>query len=112
MGISEFTVHNVLRTYSRQDQLGRVQRARPRRPAGPAPADQVTLSSSGRKVQWLGQLAAEVVERRSPELSGEARAEQVVGTKRELLERHAAEIGDEALTPEVLAARLTPLYLG
>ena len=113
MGISEFALHNVLRTYSRQDRLGKVQqvRANAAKPA-PTPTDQVSLSNTGRKVQWVGQLAAEVVDRRHPALDGDARSTRVRNTKQELLERHKDEVGDDRLSTDALEARLRPLYVG
>jgi hypothetical protein len=111
MGISEFALHNVLRTYARQDQLGKVHRVRTTAAkAPPQPTDQVSLSSTGRKVQWMGQLAAEVVDRREPALDDEARSTRIRNTQQELLERHRAEVGDDQLSPEALEARLRPLY--
>ncbi len=112
MGISEFNVHNVLRTYARQDRLGKVRRAQPRPAQTAQPADRVSLSPTGRKVQWVGQLAAAVVDRADPEAKGETRAERVRSTKEELLRRHRDEIGDSRVSPEAFEANLTGLYLG
>ncbi len=112
MGISEFNVHNVLRTYARQDRLGKVHRAQPRPAQTAQPAARVSLSPTGRKVQWLGQLAAAVVDRAEPGVEGEARAERVRSTKEALLRRHQAEIGDSQVSPEAFEANLTGLYLG
>ena len=113
MGISEFALHNVLRTYTRQDRLGQVQKVRTT--AGqtpPTPTDKVSLSTTGRKVQWVGQLAAEMVDRRHPALDGDARSTRVRNTQQELLERHKDEVGNDHLSPEALEARLRPLYAG
>ncbi len=112
MGISEFTVHNVLRTYSRQEHLGRVQRAKPRGAPPVQTADQVSLSTSGQKVQWLGQFAAEIVDRQHPNTIGEERTERVRSTKDELLGRHGEEVGDDRMTPEAFAYHLRSVYLG
>lgn len=111
MSISEFTLHNVLRTYSRQERMGQAQRARPRS-AAPAPtADQVNLSTAGRKIQWIGQLAAEVVDRRNPGLPADERSDRVRNTADALVARHREEVGNDGLSIESLEARLRPLYL-
>ncbi|MDF1555047.1 MAG: hypothetical protein P1P84_18400 [Deferrisomatales bacterium] len=111
MGISEFALHNVLRTYARQDRLGKVQKVRTAAAqTPPTPTDQVSLSSAGRKVQWVGQLAAEVVDRHHPVLDDDARSARVRTTQQELLERHRDEVGDDHVTPEAFEARLRPLY--
>jgi hypothetical protein len=110
MGISEFALHNVLRTYARQDRLGQVQKVKAVATKSPAPTDQVSLSNAGRKAQWMGQFAAEVVDLRHPALDDDARASRVRSTKQELIERHKDEVGDESVSPEDLAAQIRPLY--
>lgn len=113
MSISEFTLHNVLRTYSRQERIGHMARARPPTAAGPTGAsDQVTLSPLGQKVSALGQLAAEVVDRRHPGLPAEERADQVRTTLDELMNRHQDEVGSRAVSVQTLEAILRPRYLG
>ena len=113
MGISEFTVHNVLRTYARQDRLARVQKIKNRPASKPTGAvDQVSLSQAGRKIQWLGQFAGELVARQHPELDGDAAADKVRRTRDDLLSRHRDEVLDESLPPETFEARLRAIYLG
>lgn len=112
MGISEFALHNVLRTYSRQEKLGRVQRAKVGRGTSARTGDQVSLSTTGQKVQWVGHLAGEVVDRQYQDLTTEERSERVRSKKEELLERHRDEIGSDAMTPGAFEARLVSLYLG
>jgi hypothetical protein len=113
MSISEFALHNVLRTYTRQERLGQAHRALYRSGAPPPPAgDQIQLSPAGRKIQWAGQLAAEVVDRRHPGLAPEDRAERVRRMADALVARHREEIGDDALSTEAFAQLLRPLYLG
>ena len=112
MGISEFALHNVLRTYTRQDRLGKLQKVKAAAAPAPEPTDKVSLSAAGRKVQWVGQLAAELVDRRHPALDADARSVQVRNTKQEFLERHQKELGDANMPLEALKARLRPLYVG
>lgn len=97
MGISEFALHNVLRTYSRQERLGQVQRPKSRPTQVSASSDQVSLSRGAQKAQWLGQLAAEVVDARHPGLPPEERAPRIRAAKEELLYRHAEDVADEGL---------------
>lgn len=111
MGISEFTVHNVLRTYSRQDRLGKVQKARAKPQAPPPSSDRVSLSATGQKVQWLGQLAAEVVDRQEPGLAPDQRAVRARQKQDELVERHGPEVRDDKVSAQALEARLRPVYL-
>ena len=112
MGISEFTLHNVLRTYSRQERLGGVHRSRTRAGAAAVSADQVSLSPAGRKIQWVGSLAAELADRQGVDLSADERAAMVRSTTRELLARHRDEIDQDSVSPPVFEARLRTLYLG
>ncbi|GAB4257858.1 MAG: hypothetical protein Kow0092_05090 [Deferrisomatales bacterium] len=112
MGLSEFNVHNVLRTYSRQERLARVQRTRPKAAGPTATADRVSLSPAGRKVQWLGQFAGELVDREHPELAPEERATAVRRTQDDLLHRHREELASDSISPEGFEARLRHRYLG
>jgi hypothetical protein len=111
MSISEFAVHNVLRTYSRQERLGGVHKAQAKSTGSPQSADRVNLSSAGRKIQWIGTLAAEMVDQQHPELGPEDRPALVRSTKEQLLAQHRDEIGADAVSPEALEGRLRPLYL-
>jgi hypothetical protein len=111
MTISEFTLHNVLRTYSRQDRLGKVQKAQARAGQATRSTDQVSLSLAGRKIQLVGQLAAEVVDRRHPDLASDERSDRVRSTADTLVARHRDAIADDSLGTEGLEARLRPLYL-
>ena len=112
MGISEFTVHNVLRTYSRQEGIGRAQKARPPVAGATRSSDQVTLSPTAKKAQWLGQLAAEVVDGQDRNLPPEERAARIREAKDELLSSHKDEVRNDGLTPEVFEARLRQQHLG
>jgi hypothetical protein len=111
MSITEFTVHNVLRTYSRQDRLGRVQK-QTRGSTVDTPTDQVTLSSKGQKLQGIQQLASEVVGRNHPDLEGRDREEAVRRQTDTLLTNHQKEVEDERITPEALTQTLRGRYLG
>lgn len=111
MSISEFALHNVLRTYTRQERLGQAQRALHRGTPPSASGDQLLLSAAGRKIQVAGQIAVELVDRRHPGLVPEDRAERIRETADALVARHREHIGDDALRPEAFAALLRPLYL-
>ena len=111
MGISEFAVHNVLRTYSRQEGIGRAQKSRPAPGVAARSTDQVSLSATARKAQWLGQLATEVVDAESRNLPAEERATLIRDTKEELLSRHKDEATNDGLTPEAFETRLRQQYL-
>ena len=114
MGLSEFAVHNVLRTYSRQERLGGVQKAKARSTgsAGSAgSADQVKLSPTGRKIQWIGSLAVQLADRRYPDVTPEEKAVLVRDTKEGLLARHREEIAQDSISPDALETRLRSLYL-
>jgi hypothetical protein len=112
MGISEFAVHNVLRTYNRQERVGRIPRSKPEASQVSRSPDQLTVSAAARKTQWIGQFATQVVDARHPDLPPEERTDRIRSTKDELVARHGGDLRDEALTPEALEARLRPLYLG
>lgn len=111
MSISEFALHNVLRTYTRQERLGQAHRALHRGGAPPPSGDQLHLSPAGRKIQWAGQFAAEIVDRRHPDLTAGERADRIRHTADALVVRHRDEIGDDALGAEAFADLLRPLYL-
>ena len=112
MGISQFTVHNVLRTYARQDRLGKVQRPKVSARAGAVPtADRVNLSPTAQKVQWVGNLAAALVDRNEPGIDPDARQARIRSTRDELLSRHRDDIADDGVPPQELEARLRALYL-
>lgn len=110
MGISEFAVHNVLRTYSRQEGIGRAQRAKSSATVL-QPTDQVTLSATGRKAQWLGQLAVELVDGRGENLAAEERSAQLRATKDNLFSRHKDDVANEGVSPEDFETSLRALYL-
>ena len=112
MGISAFAVHNVLRTYSRQERLGQAQRPAPRAPQRTSAPDQVSLSPAAQKTQLLGHLAAEIVDLRFPGAPPEERSTRIRSTKEGLLARHRDEVADEGLTSEQMEKELRPLYLG
>lgn len=112
MSISELTLHNVLRTYSRQERLGQMHRVRGGGATPARSADLLTLSPGAQKAAWMGQLAAQVVERQLPDLGPEERPARVQSTKAELLARHRDELGDDTLSLEALEERLRSLYLG
>jgi hypothetical protein len=112
MGVSEFAVHNVLRTYSRQEQLGRAQRAKVRGVTLARTSDQVSLSPTGQKVQWVGNFAAQLVDRQNQDLAPEERAWRIRDTKDDLLDRHRDELGNDAESPGAFEARLASIYLG
>ncbi len=112
MGISQFTVHNVLRTYARQDRLGKVQRPKAKAAPSAAPSgDRVNLSPTAQKVQWVGSLASQMVERDHPDLDPDARQAKVRDTRDRLVARHRNEIADDRVTVQDLEARLRALYL-
>lgn len=111
MGLSEFNVHNVLRTYARQERLGGVHRAKTRLSEPAGSADQVRLSPSGRKIQSVGNLAVELVNRRYLDLGPEEKSDHVRRTRKELLERYDSEIRQEAVSPEAFEAGLKARHL-
>lgn len=110
MGISEFTVHNVLRTYSRQERLGQIHKAKANTSVRGS-GDRVSLTSTGQKLQWIGHLAAEVVEQRHAGLGPEEWSVKVRSTKEELLRRHHDEISEDSVTPGAFEEHLRALYL-
>ena len=111
MSLSEFAVHNVLRTYSRQERLGGVQKAKARSAGSAGSADQVKLSPTGRKIQWIGSLAVQLADRRYPDVTPEEKAVLVRDTREGLLARHREEIAQDSVSPDALETRLRSLYL-
>jgi hypothetical protein len=111
MSISELALHDVLRAYARQQRLGQAHKAWHRASVPPASADRVSLSINGRKLQWLGRLAAEMVDRGPPNHTPEERLDQIRATVDTLVARHRDEIASEAVGPEAFEALLRPLYL-
>jgi hypothetical protein len=111
MGLSEFAVHNVLRTYSRQERLGGIRKAKHRTFGSADSVDQVELSRTGRKIWWVGSLAAELADRQYPDLAPEEKAAFVRETREGLLARHREEIARETVSPEAFETRLRSLYL-
>ncbi len=112
MGISEFALHNVLRTYTRQERLGQVQRPRPRAGAPTQTSDQLSLSQAARRAKWLGDFAGELVDAREPTLSPDERSTRVRQTKEELFGDHADELADESISSEEWASKLRSTYFG
>lgn len=112
MGISEFAVHNVLRTYNRQERLGRIQRPREGPGATKGASDQVTLSAAARKAQSLRLLAVEVASREQPDLDAGEVGERAKGLTAEFLSRHRDDVADDGLTPEAFESTLQRLYGG
>jgi hypothetical protein len=112
MGISQLAVHNVLRTYSRQERLGRVHRAREGTMPPGRSLDHVTLSSSARKAQWLTHFATELVSHQNPHLSAGETATRAGTLAEELLSHHRDEVADDGFTPEAFESALRSLYAG
>lgn len=109
MSITELAIHNVLRTYSRQDRLGRLQRPRPASTS--ASADKLDLSPKAQKLAVLGRTAEEMVARGNPSAQGNERDDLVRGQVAELMKKHGGELESPAVTPESLEESLKAVYL-
>lgn len=110
MSITELAIHNVLRTYSRQDRLGRLQR--PRAASVAVSADKLDLSPKAQKLAVVGRTAEELVARGNPGAEGADREELVRGQVAELMKKHLGEIENQAVTPDSLEENLKAAYLG
>jgi len=110
MSITEFAVHNVLRTYSRQDRLGKLQKQRGATQT--TTGDQVNLSPVAQKINLLSQTASVIVDRAQPDAESEQRQSLVRGETERLMDQHRAEIDNRLVSPEQFAERLNRLYIG
>lgn len=108
MSITELAIHNVLRTYSRQDRLGRIQRPRS---ASAQPSDKLDLSDKAQKLAVVGRTADEIVTRSFPALDGAQREQFVRGQVADLMKKHAGEVEDKNVAPDALEERLRAAYL-
>lgn len=108
MSITELAIHNVLRTYSRQDRLGRIQRPRS---GAASPSDKLDLSDKAQKFAAVGRTADEIVSRRFPAIEGEARETRLREQVANLVKNHAGEIEDKAVAPDALEEKLRSIYL-
>lgn len=103
MGITDLAIHNVLRTYSKQDRLGKLQRPRQ---AAPVTGDKLDLSAKAQKFAVIAKASEEIVTNRFPTLSGEARQEMIRRNTQNLLEEFSGELEDKGVTPENLQERV------
>jgi len=110
MVISEFAVHNALRTYSRQEKLGKVQKARSLREDPAEIKDRLALSATGQKVQFINKLASELAEKNDGDPDSEETPSRASKLVDDLMFRHKAEIVNEGITPEDFEALIRPLY--
>jgi hypothetical protein len=108
MSITEFAVHNVLRTYSRQDRLGRLQRQRGT--TQKATGDQVKLSPTAQKINLVGQFANALVDRRHPEADAEGRQSLVRSETERLMKENRGAVENGQVSAEQLAEQLNQLY--
>lgn len=109
MSITELAIHNVLRTYSRQDRLGKLQR--PGTASAARTSDKLDLSSKSQKLAALGRVADEFVSQRFPEISGDRRADLVRRQTDNLIMSHLGEIENQALNPSEFEDGLKAAYL-
>lgn len=109
MSITEFAVHNVLRTYSRQDRLGRLQKQRGAAQA--STGDQVNLSPVAQKINLVSQVANLIVERSHPEAEGEQRQALTRGQTERLMDQHRGEIDNRLVSADQFAEKLNRLYI-
>ena len=109
MSITELAVHNVLRTYSRQDRIGRIQSQR--KASAEGASDKVDLSPAAQKISVLGKVASDIVTAKFPEASEKQRAALVRPQSDLLLRSHAGEVEDPKVSSEKLEQRLRATYL-
>ena len=109
MSITELAIHNVLRTYSRQDRLSKIQR--PRATGGSAAADKLTLSPEAQKMASAGRVADETVSARFPALTGTGRDEMVQKQTQDILRTNGADVENKSVTPDAFEAKLRQTYL-
>lgn len=110
MVISEFAIHNALRTYSRQDRLAKFHKTESQTERHVDVEDRVALSATGKKAQFVGLLAAELAERRNDETSSEQTGNAARALTEELMTRHKEEINDASISPDRLETLLRPIY--
>lgn len=110
MSITELAIHNVLRTYSRQDRLGRLQR--PRAASSASATDKLDLSPKAQKLAVLGRTAEEIVTRGSPKAQGTEREELVRRQLSDLVSKHGGDLDNQSVTPDKLEESMKAAYLG
>ncbi len=93
MTISDFSVHNVLRTYNKQFKIGKLVRGRKSVSSAPK-SDAVEISLESKKAAFIGAIATEIAK----ELGGSA--------SKETVERKVSENFDKFV--EELAAEFAP----
>ena len=109
MSITELAIHNVLRTYSRQDRLGRLQKATLTAPA--IGGDKLDLSSKAQKMALIGKTAEDIVTERFPGLADDQKQEMVRTATGELLASHQTAVEDKSVTPDSFEEQLRSIYL-
>lgn len=109
MSITELAIHNVLRTYSRQDRLGRLQRPRPA--SATVTADKLDLSPKAQKLAALGRTAEEMVTAGNQNVEGADRENLVRRQVAELVKKHGAELENQTVAPDAFAESLKSAYL-
>jgi hypothetical protein len=109
MGISDLAVHNVLRTYSRQDRLAKLSRQTTKSP--PPASDKVVLSPKAQKFALLGRIADELVSLDDPEGGDNSRQEKIHGHTQGMFEHFKEELENASISPEEFEAQLREKFI-
>lgn len=109
MSITELAIHNVLRTYNRQDRLSKLTKSR--EATASRSADKLELSPVAQKLAAMGRVAEDMVTQESPALAGAGRDGAVREKTEALLGRHRQDVEDRAQTPETFETALRSAYL-
>lgn len=109
MSITELAIHNVLRTYNRQDRLSKLTRSRD--PAASRSADKLDLSPAAQKLAAMGRVAEDMVTKEFPALTGADRDGAVRERTESMIGRHRTDVENRAQTPEAFETALRDAYL-
>jgi hypothetical protein len=110
MAITEILRHHAIRTYVRQEGVGRALRSTGSSKPPPPLQDQIVLSSTARNHQRVRQVAAQVVASRYPDLSPQEQWSRAAALEQEALLRYGGQLGGDPLSEDLLAAWLHSLH--
>jgi hypothetical protein len=102
MTLAELSIHNAVRSYARQQQIGRALGVRRAFTPAQAPQEKVALSNEARNLQQIRQVAAVLVRRLRGDLSPLVQLSLAAALEQETRVRYAGRLKGELVSADVI----------